>query len=113
VGASFVDANVSNGTTYYYILTATNQIGESSASPEVTVTPVPALGSNISASLAASTVTISWPAAYVGWFLQTNTVGLSSPAAWGDVPESLTRSQMSFPTGGAAAPAEFFRLRHP
>jgi hypothetical protein len=46
-------------------------------------------------------ITISWPSAYVGWILQTNTVGLSSPAAWGDVPDSTTRSQMSFPASGA------------
>jgi hypothetical protein len=113
VGASFVDSGLSNGTSYYYILTATNQIGESVPSPEVTATPVPSVGSNISASLIGSGITVSWPSAYVGWILQTNTVGLGSPAAWGDVPDSLTHSQMTFPAGGPTAPAEFFRLRHP
>ncbi|HWW03145.1 MAG TPA: glycoside hydrolase family 52 protein [Candidatus Acidoferrum sp.] len=111
--ASFVDSGVSNGTTYYYILTAANQIGASVPSPEVSATPVPSVGTNISASLTGSQITISWPAAYVGWLLQTNTVGLVNPAAWGDVPDSPTRSQMTFPAGGLNAPAEFFRLRHP
>lgn len=113
VGASFVDSGLSNGTTYYYVLTATNQIGESALSPEVSATPVPSLGTNISASLSASSVSVSWPLGYVGWILQTNTTGLTTPAAWGDVPESVSRSEMEFPVGGANAPAEFFRLRHP
>ena len=112
-GASFADSGLSNGTTYYYTLTATNQIGESASSPEVSATPVPSSSSNIVASLSGWTITISWPSAYVGWILQTNAVGLHNPAAWGDVPDSVTHSQMTFPTGGPTAPAEFFRLRHP
>jgi hypothetical protein len=113
VGASVADSGLSNGTTYYYTLTATNQIGESVPSSEVSATPVPSVGSNLSASLVASSITVSWPAAYVGWILQTNTVGLGNPAAWGDIPDSLTHSQMAFPAGGPSTPAEYFRLRHP
>ena len=112
-GASFADSGLSNGTTYYYILTATNQIGESAPSPEVSATPVASVGTNISASLFNSTITVSWPTGCVGWILQTNTVGLGTPAAWGDVPESRTHSQMTFPAGSPNTPAEFFRLRHP
>lgn len=113
VGASFVDSGLKNGTTYYYILTTTNLIGESAPSFEVSATPVPSIGSNLSAAFISSKITVSWPSAYAGWILQTNTIGLGNPAAWGDVPESLTNSQMTFPTGGPNAPAEFFRLRHP
>jgi hypothetical protein len=113
VGASFVDADLNNGTTYYYILTATNHIGESAPSAEISATPVPGVGSNISASLSGSTITVSWSPAYAGWLLQTNTVGLGNPGAWGDVPDSLTRSQMNFPVSGPNPAARFFRLRHP
>lgn len=111
--ASYTDSAVSNGTTYYYVLTATNQIGESALSPEVSATPVPAAGTNMSAALGTSGVTISWPPSYVGWILQTNTAGLGSPGAWGDVPGSQTQSQMLFPVGAPNRPTEFFRLRHP
>lgn len=113
VGASFIDSGLVNGTTYYYVLTGTNQNGESISSPEVSATPVPSVGSNISASLSASGITVSWPAAYTGWILQTNAVGLSTPAAWGDVPGSLTRSQITFPSDGSGNKTQFFRLRHP
>jgi xylan 1,4-beta-xylosidase len=112
-GASFVDTGVNNGTRYYYVLTATNQFGESAPSPEVNATPIPNVGGSLSAALSGTSVTISWPSNYVGWILQTNTVGLRNPTAWGDVPNSLTQSQMTFPAGASGAPAEFFRLRHP
>jgi hypothetical protein len=113
VGASFSDSGLSNGTTYYYVLTSTNQFGESAPSAEVSATPVPSIGSNIFASVTGSQITISWPAAYVGWILQTNALGLANPAAWGDVPGSVGQSQMTFPVGVPNTSAEFFRLRHP
>jgi hypothetical protein len=112
-GASFTDSGLNNGATYYYILTATNQFGESSPSPEVSATPVASTATNISVSLGPSAVTITWPSDYVGWILQTNTVGLQDPAAWGDIPDSLTRSQFDFPYAAPAPRARFFRLRHP
>jgi hypothetical protein len=112
-GASFIDSGVSNGITYYYILTATNQIGESLPSPEVSATPVPSVGTKISASLKASTLTISWPPSYVGWILQTNALDLTNVGAWRDLPGSQTNSQMVFPTGDPDVPTQYFRLRHP
>jgi hypothetical protein len=112
-GANFMDSGLQNGITYYYILTATNAFGESLASPEVSATPVPSVGTRISASLSAEAITLSWPADYVGWILQTNQPGPWIPTAWGDVPGSRTQSQMSFPVGGQNGSATFFRLRHP
>lgn len=112
-GASFTDSDVSNGTTYYYLLTATNHFGEGNPSQEISATPVPTVGSRISATFGVSGIIVSWPPAYVGWILQTNTVGLSSPLAWGDVPESRTQSQMIFPSPDPNTQTEYFRLRHP
>jgi hypothetical protein len=112
-GASLTDSGLVNGTTYYYTLTASNQLGESLPSPEINATPVSAFGGNLSASLGSSVVTVSWPSAYLGWILQTNTIGLGTPSAWGDVPDSPTRSFITFPARAPNAPAQFFRLRHP
>ena len=109
--ASFIDSTAANGVTYYYILTATNQFGESLASPEVTATPIPSTPTSLSASAGVASFTVSWPSNYVGWVLQTNTVGLGNPSNWHDLPASLTNSQMTFPVSNPAI--QFFRLRHP
>jgi hypothetical protein len=112
-GASFTDAGLTDGVAYYYILNGTNQVGEGLPSSELNATPVPSVPTNVSASVQASTLTISWPATYVGWVLQTNAISLANPAQWNDVPASVTRSQMTFPLASNSTSAEFFRLRHP
>jgi len=38
-GTSYIDKGLSNGTTYYYVVTATNPQGESGNSPVETVAP--------------------------------------------------------------------------
>ena len=115
-GASFTDTGLVNGLTYYYVVTATNQMGESPPSPEASATPhgaVPATGTNIAAMASGRSITVSWPLSYVGWILQTNTAGVGNNAPWGDLPGSETNRQMTFPTTNPAVPAEFFRLRQP
>jgi hypothetical protein len=115
-GASFTDTGLVNGLTYYYVVTATNQGGLGLPSAEVSATPhgaVPATGTNISSTLSGKTMTLSWPASYLNWILQTNGGTLRNPLGWGDVPGSGTNDSIRFPLGDAAIPAEFFRLRHP
>ena len=112
-GASYVDSGLVNGTTYYYVLTATNSVGESAFSAELKAIPVPGVSTNLIASASPAGVTITWPPTYAGWILQTNAVGLGQPGAWGDVPNSPGQSQMIFPTNDPKAPIRFFRLRHP
>lgn len=67
----------------------------------------------VTASLSGSNLTVSWPANYQGWILQTNLVDFGASGAWGNVPGSQTNIQVNFPINNSAMPIEFFRLRHP
>lgn len=59
---SFVDTNVVNGATYYYIVSATNNVGESTNSPQEIVT-LPSLvpPSKLTAMPGNGLVALSWP----------------------------------------------------
>jgi hypothetical protein len=72
--------------------------------------PVPV---KITASLGGSDLTLSWPANYLGWILQTNALGLAASAAWGDLPGSQASNRWTLPITNSALPLQFFRLRHP
>jgi fibronectin type 3 domain-containing protein len=58
---SYVHKSLTNGTTYYYVLTAVGRGGESTASAEVSATPV-AVPSGLTATAAAGQVNLTWTA---------------------------------------------------
>jgi fibronectin type 3 domain-containing protein len=63
----YTDSSVSNGTTYYYVVSAANSNGESANSTEVSATPTapnlpPAPPTNLTAAAADSQVSLSWTA---------------------------------------------------
>lgn len=66
VSSPYVKTALSAGTTYYFIVTAENSVGESAASSQVSATtaappvPVPAAPTGVTATGGANQVTISW-----------------------------------------------------
>jgi hypothetical protein len=98
---AYIDSTVANGTTYYYVLSATNPYGESGKSSEACVTTAVAVSPPVSVSIgtSGSNIVLSWPTGA----LQSAT-NLAGP--WGDVggagsPFVVTPSE----------PQRFYRVR--
>jgi glycosyl hydrolase family 44/fibronectin type III domain protein len=67
VAASYTDSGLTNGTTYYYVVSAINSAGESANSPQATAKPsapqsVPAVPTGLQATAGNSQVSLSWSA---------------------------------------------------
>jgi autotransporter-associated beta strand protein len=71
--------------------------------PTIPITPT-----NIVFGLTGRTLTISWPASYKGWSLQSNSINIAVPADWYTVPGSpaVTSENITIPTTGSV----YFRL---
>jgi autotransporter-associated beta strand protein len=72
----------------------------------------PATPTNITYSVSGSTLTLSWPASYIGWVAESNAVSIVSPGSWTAVPGSQSVNSLSIPIN-KAQPQVYFRLRHP
>ena len=63
---NYSDVGLTNGTTYYYVVSAQNLAGESTNSAQVGVTPVP----SINVAWMSGNLTLAWPLASAGFTLQ-------------------------------------------
>jgi fibronectin type 3 domain-containing protein len=64
-GASFVDTGLTNGTTYYYVVSAVNAVRESTNSTQVSTTPAlsaPAIPTGLTVTASNLQVTLTWNA---------------------------------------------------
>ena len=80
-----------------------------STSPSYATNPT-----NLTSVVSGSTLTLSWPADHLGWFLQTqtNSRALGLKTNWFDVAGSDTNTTTAI-TMDKASPTVFFRLRYP
>jgi fibronectin type 3 domain-containing protein len=122
-GTSVTDSGVSNGTTYYYIVTAVNGSGESAGSPQASATPqaaapaVPSTPSGLNASAGNGQVSLGWTASSgaTSYNLKRSTVSggpyttIGSPASTSSVDSAVTNGTTYFyvisavNTGGESA----------
>ena len=74
--------------------------------------PLASNPTNIICSAAGKTLSLSWPPAYLGWMMQSNSVNLAGPANWYDLSNTATGTNYSI-TPDLTRTNVFFRLRHP
>lgn len=114
-GASYLDNSVSDGTTYYYGVTAVNSGGESPFSNEASATPSPPISAaeeiapQLSLSSGTATVTISTSVPGHSYQLQQSATLLDD--SWEDSGSALLGSGGTISvTVTAGLPAEFYRI---
>jgi fibronectin-binding autotransporter adhesin len=76
------------------------------------VNGVPSTPTNITYSVSGTTLSLSWPAEYLGWYAQSNAVSITDTGAWHDIPDSQTATSLNI-TIDSAEPKIFYRLRQP
>jgi autotransporter-associated beta strand protein len=111
---SYTNTGLANGTTYYYVVSATNSAGESANSPQTSVQPISSTSVPISFVATNGQFQINWPADHIGWSLQaqTNSLNAGLGTNWSTVAASSVTNRISFPTVPANA-SVFFRLVSP
>jgi hypothetical protein len=110
----FTDTGLNDGTTYYYVVTATNSAGEGANSPEASALPLSSVAPQIGFSITGNQAQVSWPSDHTGWLLQmqTNPPGAGISANWVTIGGSGGSNQFFMPTNNADG-SVFFRLVHP
>ena len=113
-GLDYTDTGLTAGTTYYYLITATNSFGESGSSAVVSAHPVSTTPTQLALVASGGQMQLSWPTDHLGWQLQvqTNLAGAGLGTNWVTVPNSTGTNQIFVPVG-ATGGSVFFRLAYP
>ena len=112
---NFSDTLVTNGVTYFYVVSATNSAGESANSIQASATPLPSVAPvNLTVQTGGGQMQLSWPHDHLGWHLeiQTNNSPSGISTNWTAWSGSFTTNQVVVPvvpTNGSV----FLRLAYP
>jgi hypothetical protein len=112
---NYSDAAVTNGVTYFYVVTATNSVGESVDSIQAAAAPLPsATSTNITAVVSGNQLQLSWPQDHLGWHLQIQTNSLTAGLGtnWTTIPDADATNQIILPVDPANG-SVFLRLVSP
>jgi alpha-N-arabinofuranosidase len=111
---AFTNTGLSNGTLYYFAVSALSASGESADSTEVSARPTSLAPTQLGFFTAGNQLQLNWPADHTGWQLQSQTNSLTTGLGtnWVSVGDSIQTDQMVWPLGTANG-AVFFRLMRP
>ena len=104
----FTNTGLTDGTLYYFAVSAVNAVGESANSPAVSAQPVSLTPPMFSFASGAGQIQLHWPQDHTGWTLQVQTNSLTG-TNWVIVPGSTLTNQIQFPIDPANQ-SVFFRL---
>ena len=112
---NYADTDVTNGITYFYIVTSVVSDVESTNSSQASAIPLPSSQpTNIGFQLDGNQIELVWPQDHLGWFLeaQTNNQGHGLGTNWAVVSNSQLTNQYPVMLDPANA-SVFFRLVYP
>jgi hypothetical protein len=111
---TFTSTGLSNGTLYYFVVSAANASGEGANSTEVAARPASFSPTQLSFARTGNQFELDWPADHTGWQLQSQTNSLPAGLGtnWVKVAGSEQTNRVVWPMD-AANGAAFFRLVSP
>jgi len=110
----YTNTGLTDGTTYYFEVSAVNTAGESANSVPVSAQPVSLVPPLFSVGVGAGQIMLTWPQDHTGWSLQEQIDGLNTGLGtnWTTIPGSTLTNQILLPIN-PANPTAFFRLVYP
>ena len=111
---NFTNTGLTDGMSYYFVVSALNPAGESANSIPVIAQPVSMTPPQLNFTVSSSQLQFAWPPDHRGWKLQTQTnpPGSGLGTNWIDLPGSETTNQVTLPVNPTAG-SVFLRLAYP
>lgn len=113
-GVTFTNTGLSNGTIYYFVVSALSGVGESANSAEAVARPVSFAPTPVNLAVGDAQLQLVWPQDHTGWQVQvqTNAPGAGFGTNWMTIPGSGLTNQFTLPVD-AANGSVFLRLVSP
>lgn len=111
---NFIATNLANGTLFYFVISSTNGVSESGATPPVSARPTSPVPPVLSLQGSPGNVQIKWPADRTGWRLEAQTNSLTGGLGtnWVTVAGSTNLNVVPLPAGTTNG-SVFYRLAYP